>query len=316
MHDLTLAAVSKNHLIVSRTDMNHAPEIFKIDLMQKKYPLSQITNANKSIYDGITLSNIESRMIEATDGSQILTWIIYPPGFDAAKKYPAILYCQGGPQSAVSQFYSYRWNFQLMAAHGYVVIAPNRRGLPGFGTQWNEAISQDWGGQAIRDYLSASDSISKLPFIDKSRIAAVGPSFGGYSVYMLAGVHDNRFRTFISHAGVFNLKSMYNSTEEIWFTNWDLGGSWWQNPMPDTYSNGDPMNFIYRWNTPMLITTGEKDYRIPYTQSMEAFQILQLKNIKSRLIIFPDENHWILKHQNSLLFHREFYRWLKETMPE
>ncbi len=205
--------------------MNHAPELFYYDI--SKNNTVAITNINKDTYDKIRMCPVEKRMIKTTDQQQMLTWIVYPPDFDPTKKYPALLYCQGGPQSAVSQFYSYRWNFQLMASKGYIVIAPNRRGLPGFGTSWNEQISGDWGGQAMSDYLAAVDSMKKLPFIDASRIGAVGASYGGYSVYMLAGIHNNRFKTFIAHCGLFDLRSWYGSTEEMWFANWDIGGPYW-----------------------------------------------------------------------------------------
>lgn len=299
-------------MIATKADMNHAAEIVRINLSTRE--IQQITSVNTIAYGAIRTSRIDQVWVKTTDGKQMLTWVIYPPDFDTNKKYPALLYCQGGPQGALSQFYSFRWNFQLMAANGYVVIAPCRRGVSGFGHEWEEAISTDWGGQAIRDYLSAFDSISQWKFIDKNRCGVVGASYGGYSAFMLEGVNNGRFKSFIAHCGVFNLKSMYNSTEEIWFTNFDLGGPWWNKPMPRSYTESDPMNFIDKWNTPIMIITGEKDFRIPYTQSLEAFQICQLKGIKSRLLVFSDEGHWVLKPQDALLWQREFYRWLSETL--
>lgn len=301
-----------NWMIATKTDMNRAPEVVRINLTTGT--ILPVTGVNDEAYARIKPSRIDEVWVTTTDNKKMLTWVVYPPDFDPSKKYPALLYCQGGPQSPITQFYSFRWNFQLMAANGYMVIAPSRRGMPGFGVQWNEQISGDWGGQAMRDYLSAVDSITKWPFVDRNRIGAIGASFGGYSAFLLAGIHQGRFRTFIAHNGVFNLKSMYNATEEIWFTNHDLGGPWWQNPPPPSYETADPMKYVNNWNTPMLITVGQKDYRIPYVQGLEAFQVLQLKGIKSRLLVFPDEGHWILRPHNSILWQREFYRWLKETL--
>ncbi|MCS6916273.1 MAG: S9 family peptidase [Chitinophagales bacterium] len=301
-----------NWMIAVKTDMNRAAEVVRIDLTTGA--VLPVTSVNDEAYSRIKPSRIDEVWITTTDKKKMLTYVIYPPDFDSNKKYPALLYCQGGPQSPITQFYSFRWNFQLMAAHGYIVIAPSRRGMPGFGVAWNEQISGDWGGQAMHDYLSAVDSITKWRFVDKSRVGAIGASFGGYSAYLLAGIHQGRFKTFIAHNGVFNLKSMYNATEEIWFTNHDLGGAWWKSPPPQSYETADPMNYVNNWNTPMLLTAGQRDYRIPYVQSLEAFQVLQLKGIKSRLIVFPEEGHWILRPHNSILWQREFYRWLKETL--
>ncbi len=299
-------------MVVSKSDMNHANELARVNL--KSGEVVALTTVNKSAYDAISLSRIDKVWMKTTDGKKMLTWVIYPPGFDPSKKYPTLLYCQGGPQSAVSQFYSFRWNFQLMAANGYIVVAANRRGLPGFGTKWNEDISKDWGGQAIRDYLTAIDSASTWSFVDKTRLGAVGASYGGYAVYMLEGLGDGRFKSMISHCGLFDLTSWYASTEELWFANFDVGGPFWEQPQPKSYKESNPINFIDKWKTPIMIVEGERDYRVPYTQGLEAFQIAQLKGIKSRLLVFPDEGHWILKPQNSLLWHREFYRWLDETL--
>lgn len=308
----SMVGQSGNNMIVTRTDMNHAAEIFSVDLSSGA--MTQLTFTNKKAYDGISIGKIEQRWITTTDKKKMLTWVIYPPGFDSTKKYPALLYCQGGPQSTVSQFYSFRWNFQLMAANGYIVIAPCRRGMPGFGTQWNAEISKDWGGQAMQDYMSASDSISKLSFIDKSRIGCIGASYGGYSVYMLAGIANGRYKTYIAHCGLFDLESWYLTTEEMWFANWDIGGAFWQKYKPESYEKYDPKNFVQNWNTPIMIIEGEQDFRVPVTQGQEAFQAAQLKGIKSRLVYFPDEGHWIMQPQDGMLWQKEFYRWLKETL--
>lgn len=302
-------------MIVTRTDMNHAADLFAIDLKTGK--MKQLTTVNKEIYGSIKLSQVERRMVKTTDGKEMLSWVIYPPDFDPKKKYPTLLYCQGGPQSALSQFYSFRWNFQLMAANGYIIVAPNRRGMPGHGVAWNEAISKDWGGLVMGDYLAAIDDIAKEPYVDKERLGAIGASYGGYSVFYLAGIHNKRFKSFIAHDGVFNLKSMYGTTEELWFTNWDAGGAYWEEnnkAAQKTYSQFDPSNLVNNWDTPMLIIQGGKDYRVPIGQGLEAFQAAQLHGIKSRLLYFPDENHWVLNPQNSVIWHTEFFKWLKETL--
>ena len=302
-------------LIVTRQDMNHATEIFAYDLKSESF--TQLSHANDEVYDSIKLSKIEKRMMPTTDGKEMLTWVIYPPEFDPAKKYPTLLYAQGGPQGALSQFYSFRWNFQLMAAHGYIVVAPNRRGMPGHGVEWNEEISKDWGGQVMDDYLTAIDEMAKEPFVDENRLGAVGASYGGYSVYYLAGIHQNRFKTFISHDGVFDFRSMYGTTEELFFVNWDIGGPYWDKnnaAARKSYEQFNPVNLVQNWNTPMLIFQGGKDYRVPIGQSLGAFQALQLQGIKSKLVFFPDENHWVLNGQNAQIWHAEFYKWLKETL--
>jgi dipeptidyl aminopeptidase/acylaminoacyl peptidase len=306
---------STNTLVVSRTDMNHATELYTVDLTSGV--MKQLTHVNDKIYGSIELSNIEKRMIKTTDDKNMVTWIIYPPNFDDKKKYPTLLYCQGGPQGALSQFYSFRWNFQIMAAQGYIVVAPNRRGMPGHGVEWNEQISMDYGGQNMRDYLSAIDALTKESFVDRERLGAVGASYGGYSVFYLAGIHNNRFKTFISHDGMFNLRSMYGTTEELFFVNYDLGGPYWEKgntAAQNTYLNFNPINMVDRWNTPILIFQGGKDYRVPLSQGLEAFQAAQLQGIKSRLIYLPNENHWVLSAQNGLVWQREFFRWLEETL--
>ncbi|WP_029036872.1 S9 family peptidase [Salinimicrobium xinjiangense] len=301
-----------NTMVVTRTDMNHAAEIYTVDL--KNGRMSQLTQVNDEFYSGIKLSKVEKRMVPTTDGKEMLTWVIYPPDFDASKKYPALLYLQGGPQSPLSQFYSFRWNFQLMAANGYIVVAPNRRGMPGYGVEWNEQISGDWGGQNIRDYLSAIDEISEEPFVDKERIGAVGASYGGYSVFFLAGMHNDRFKTFIAHDGIFNTRSMYGTTEELFFVNKDLGGAYWETPTPKAYTEFNPINFVDKWDTPIMIVQGGTDFRVPIGQGLEAFQAAQLRGIKSKLLYFPMENHWILTAQNAIVWQREFFKWLEETL--
>jgi dipeptidyl aminopeptidase/acylaminoacyl peptidase len=310
-----IVAFSGNAVIVTRTDMNHAAEIFSYDL--KKNSWKQLTNVNTEIYASLSLSKTEKRYITTTDGKKMLVWVILPPNFDATKKYPTLLYCQGGPQSALTQFYSFRWNFQLMAAKGYIVVAPNRRGMPGHGVEWNEQISKDWGGQVMDDYLSAIDEVAKESYVDTARLGCVGASYGGYSVFYLAGIHNNRFKTFIAHDGVFNTQSMFGTTEEVFFANWDFGGAYWEkdNAMAQkTYTTFNPINLVQKWNTPILIIQGGKDFRVPIGQGQEAFQAAQLRGIKSRFLYFPEENHWVLKPQNAQVWQQEFFKWLKETL--
>lgn len=301
-----------NEMIVSRCDMNHASELYAVNLGNGD--MRQLTHENDNVYNTIKLSKTELKKVRTSDNRMMGVWVIYPPDFDPAKKYPTLLYCQGGPQSALSQFYSFRWNFQLMAANGYIVVAPNRRGMPGWGVKWNEEISKDWGGQPMHDYLSAIDAISQESYVDVSRLGCVGASYGGYSVFMLAGMHGNRFKSFIAHDGLFDLKSWYGTTEELWFANWDIGGSYWQKPIPKGYEKFNPSNFVDRWNTPIMIVQGGTDYRVPIEQGLEAFQAAQLKGIKSKLLYFPNENHWVLHAQNGIVWQREFFKWLQETL--
>lgn len=312
IHNYTSLAYTNGKLVAGKQSMNHPTDIYLVDI--KKGTDEQLTDVNKEIYANLKTGKIEKRWVTTTDGKKELVWVIYPPDFDEKKKYPALLYCQGGPQSAVSQFFSYRWNFQLMAANDYIIIAPNRRGLPGFGQDWNDEISGDWGGQPMRDYLSAVDEIKKEPYIDEERIGAVGASYGGYSVYYLAGIHENRFKCFVSHCGLYNLESWYGTTEELFFANKDIGGPYFSSLVPRSYKQYSPHKLAGNWDTPMLIFHGEKDYRVPVTQGMEAFQVLQLKRIDSRLILFPDENHWVLSPQNGVLWHREYYAWLDKHL--
>ena len=301
-----------NTAIVSRTDMNHATELFSVNLENGK--MKALTHANDAVYSQIKMSDTKLRMVKTTDGKEMGVWVVYPPDFNPAKKYPTILYCQGGPQSALSQFYSVRWNFQLMAANGYIIVAPNRRGMPGWGTAWNEAISKDWGGMPMLDYLAAIDDVSKESYVDKNRVGCVGASYGGYSVYMLAGIHNNRFKSFIAHNGLFDMKSWYGTTEELWFANWDLGGNYWNKPTSKSYEQFNPSNYIDKWNTPMMVIQGGIDFRVPIGQGLQAYQAAQLKGIKSKLLYIPNENHWVLHAHNGLVWQREFFKWLKETL--
>ncbi len=306
---------SSNTLVVSRADMNHASELYTVDLSNGS--MTQLTHVNDEAYANITPAKTERRFVKTVDGKDMLVWVVYPPNFDKTKKYPALLYCQGGPQSPLTQFYSFRWNLSLMAANGYIVVAPNRRGMPGHGTRWNEQISKDHGGIVMQDYLSAIDAVSKEPFIDKKRLGCVGASYGGYSVFMLAGMHNNRFKTFIAHDGIFDFRSMYGTTEEIWFPDWDYGGAYWDTKnaaAQKSYTKFNPSNFAGKWNTPMLIFHGAKDYRVPLEQGLQAFQALQLRSIKSKLVIMTEENHWVLHAQNAQVWQKEFYNWLKETL--
>ena len=293
-------------LVAARRSMSSPNEIYRVD--SESGEAQQITFANREILAGVELGRVEKRMVEATDGTDILTWVIYPPGFDPSRSYPALLYAQGGPQGTVSQFFSYRWNFQLMAAHGYIVVAPNRRGVPSFGQEWKEQISGDWGGQAMQDLLSAIDDVAAEPYVDESRLGAIGASFGGYTVYWLAGNHEGRFSTLVAHAGVFNLESMYGATEEMFFVNFDLGGAYWDGS--ESYEKFSPHKFVQNWDTPILVIHGEKDFRVPIGEGMQAFAAAQLRGIESRFLYFPQEGHWILSPQNGILWHRVFFDWL------
>ncbi|NAW51593.1 prolyl oligopeptidase family serine peptidase [Elizabethkingia argentiflava] len=302
----------KSDLLVSRTDFNHSEELFKVSI--KTGDFSPITHINRDKYASITPSKSDLKMVKTSDGKEMGVWFIYPPNFNPHKKYPTLLYCQGGPQSAVTQFFSSRWNMALMAAQGYIVVAPNRRGMPGWGVEWNAAISKDWGGQPIRDYLSAADFAKTLPYVDGNRMGAVGASYGGYSVFMLAGMHENRFKTFIAHDGLFDMKSWYGTTEELWFANYELGGSYWENPNAPSYTTFNPSNYINKWNKPIMIVQGGLDFRVPYEQGQQAFQAAKLKGLKVKMLYFPNENHWVLHPQNALVWQREFFEWLKETL--
>ena len=314
--DYTLVDVDsrQNKLLTKKQSMSMADDIFFVDI--KKGTSHQLTNINESIYNKLTFGEVKERWVKTVDGKQELCWVIYPPHFDKNKKYPTLLFCEGGPQSPVSQFWSYRWNFQIMAANDYIIIAPNRRGLPGFGYEWLTQISGDYTGLCMKDYLSAIDDICKEPYVDKDRLGCVGASFGGYSVYWLAGNHDKRFKCFIAHDGIFNTQQQYLETEEMWFPNWDMGSAPWVKPggeMQKVYSES-PHMFVDKWDTPILCIHGQKDFRIEYTQAESAFNAARLCGIPAQLLLFPDENHWVLKPQNAILWQRTFFRWLDKWL--
>lgn len=313
-HDFQEIKRSEDGFLAKKMSMSMASELFNVNDYGKE---KQLTFTNQHIYDNIEFGKVVPRWVNTTDNKKMLVWLILPPKFDATKKYPAILYCQGGPQSPVSQFFSYRWNFQLMAANGYVVIAPNRRGLPGFGSEWNSQISGDYGGQNMKDYMSAVEQCKTEPFIDENRIGAVGASYGGFSVFWLAGHNDNKtFKAFIAHCGMFNLESQYAATEETFFVNHDFGGPYWDknNKIAQRTYENSPHRFVQKWNAPILIITGGYDYRIPYTESLQAFNAAQLCGVESKLLFFPEESHFVLKPQNSILWQREFKAWLDKYL--
>lgn len=312
-HDYTSFSLASDFIVAEKMSMSMATELFRVD--PENGLEMQLSELNNDKYENLRLGRVEERWVKTTDNKQMLVWVIFPPDFDPAKKYPALLYCQGGPQSAVSQFFSYRWNLQLMAANDYIIVAPNRRGLPTFGSAWNDQISGDYGGQNMRDYISAIDELKKEPYIDENRLGAVGASYGGYSVFYLAGHHEGRFKAFISHCGIYNLESMYASTEEVFFVNHDLGGPYWDKPKPISYSFSPHLS-VDKWDTPIMIIAGENDFRIPYTESLQAFNAAQLRGIPSKLLVFPDETHFILKPQNSILWQREFFGWLDKYLKD
>ncbi|MFA6127998.1 MAG: S9 family peptidase [Bacteroidales bacterium] len=316
IHDYSLVLPTGSKLIAVRKSMSKPDEIFKVDPSTGE--AGELSFVNKQLLDQLAMGQVESRWVNTTDQKQMKVWIIYPPGFDPSRKYPALLYCGGGPQSTVSQFWSYRWNFQMMAAKGYIIVAPNRRGLPGFGQEWLEQISGDYGGQNMLDYLSAIDTVATEPYVDKNRLGAVGASYGGFSVYWLAGHHNGRFKAFIAHDGMFNLEANYLETEEMWFVNWDLGGPYWDstNLVAQKSYASSPHRFVDKWDTPILVIHGEKDFRISYTEGMQAFNAARLRNIPARLLLFPEENHWVLSAQNGILWQREFFGWLDKYLKE
>ena len=305
----SLTWARNRRLIVTRQSMRSATEIFSVDV--RRGLAARISHENDHIFSQLKNIKVDARVVKTTDGMDMLTWVVFPPDFDETKKYPTILFCEGGPQSMVSQFWSYRWNFRIMAAQGYIVVAPNRRGLPGFGKKWLEDISGDYGGQCMKDLLSAIDDISKEPYVDKDRLGCVGASFGGYSVYWLAGHHDGRFKCFIAHDGIFNLEQQFLETEEMWFPQWDLGGPYWEkNKVTESTYATSPHLFADKWDTPILCIHGEKDYRILYSQAVSAFQAARLRGVPAELLLFPDENHWVLKPQNGVLWQRTYFNWL------
>lgn len=308
-HDLNAFTMGGGKLVAERTTLSSPTELFAVNLSDGT--LTQLTNTNAEIYDNIKMGEVRERMVKTTDNKEMLTWVILPPDFDSTKSYPVLLYCQGGPQSVVSQRWSYRWNYQLMAAQGYIVVAPNRRGLPSFGQEWLDQISGDYSGQNIRDYLSAIDDVAREPWADENRMGCVGASYGGYSVYFLAGNHNKRFKAFIAHCGMFNFESMYCGTEELWFPNNDLGGPYWSDsPVAKRSYANSPHKFVKNWDTPILIFSGLNDFRIPYTENLQAYTAAQLMGVPARLVAFENEAHQVFKPQNSLVWQREFFGWL------
>ncbi|MFA7274311.1 MAG: S9 family peptidase [Crocinitomicaceae bacterium] len=305
-------SLSGETIILGLQSMLSPTDLYSFVIKTKK--LENLTHANQAELASVSIPSVQERWIKTSDGKEMLTWVVLPPNFDATKKYPTLLYCQGGPQSMVSQFFSYRWNLMLMASQGYIVVAPNRRGLPGFGQEWNDAISKDWGGQPMRDYLAAIDEVSKESYVDKDKMGAIGASYGGYSVYYLAGIHENRFKTFVAHCGLFNLESWYGTTEELFFANYDIGGPYWDPANKALYEKNSPHNLVQNWNTPIMVIHGGMDFRVPESEGMQAFQAAQLKGLKSRYLYFPTEGHWVQKPQNGLLWQREFFKWLAEDL--
>ncbi|HMX40981.1 MAG TPA: S9 family peptidase, partial [Saprospiraceae bacterium] len=306
-HDYHSLKGAGSEIVATRTTMTQPPEVFAVNTQTGT--ARQISQVNTELWGKIAKPKVERRTVVTFDGKEMNVWLILPPDLDRSKKHPAIVYCQGGPQSALSQGFSYRWNFSLMASKGYVVVAPCRRGMPGIGTAWNDAITGHWG-DAMKDYLAATDAAAKEPFVDAQRMGAVGASFGGYAVYWLAGNHQKRFKTFISHCGLFNLESFYGTTEELWFPHHDFEGAYWQTPTPRMYQQDSPHRFAQNWDTPILVIHNELDFRVPFSEGMQAFQVAQLKGIPSRFLSFPDEGHWMSKPQNSLLWQYTFFDWL------
>jgi dipeptidyl aminopeptidase/acylaminoacyl peptidase len=309
VHDLGPINLKSGVLISELFSMSMAPEISRIDV--KTGEVKQISFMNKYIYDNIRMGKVEEKYIKTKDKQDLQMWVIYPPDFNPAKKYPALLFCEGGPQSALDQFWSYRWNMQMIAAKGYIIYAPNRRGVSGFGQAWKEQISGDYGGKNMQDYLDATDAMAKEPFVDANRLGAIGASYGGFSIYYLAGIHQGRFKAFVAHCGVFDFESEYGSTEELWFPDKDYGGPYWDNKPSYKFS---PHLMVNKWTTPILIITGQNDFRIPYTQSMEAFTAAQMHGIPSKLLFFEDECHWVTKPQDAIVWQREFFEWLDKYL--
>jgi len=314
IHNYQSVTTAGEKLLAQKVSMSQPAELYLVDAITGKD--EALTTVNKGILDQLTFGKVEERWMETTDGKKMHTWVIYPPHFDPNKKYPTLLYNQGGPQGTVSQFWSYRWNFQMMAANDYIIVAPNRRGLPGFGQEWNEQISKDYGGQNIKDLLTAIDEMAKEPFVDETKLGAVGASYGGFSVMYLAGNHEKRFKAFIAHDGIFNFEHMYTSTEEMWFVDFDYGGAYWDktNAAAQRSYEFSPHKFAQNWDTPILIVQGEKDYRVPSEQGMAAFNAAILRDVPAQMLYFPEENHWVLQPQNGILWQRVFFNWLDKYL--
>ncbi len=313
-HDYHSIAIAGNLLIGDKVSITKPSEIYTIDPTSGKE--EEISFINKEILDQLTMPTVEQRWVKSTDGKMVFNWVILPPNFDKTKKYPTLLYCEGGPQSAVSQFWSYRWNFAIMASNGYVVVAPSRRGTLTFGQAWTDQISKDHGGQEMKDLLSSIDEVSKEAWVDREHLGAIGASYGGQTIFWLAGNHHKRFKAFIAHCGVFNTEMEYLTTDEMFFDNWENGGAPWEtdNKVAMHSYAQSPLKFVKNWDTPILVIHGGKDFRIPYTQGMAAFNTAQMMGIPSKFLFFPDENHWVLKPQNGILWQREFKGWLDKWL--
>jgi len=314
LYDYRSVALAGEKLIASRNSMSMPTELYAVNIADGQ--AKQITFTNQELLDQLTMGKVEERWMKTHDGKDMLTIIIYPPHFDPNKKYPALLYCKGGPQGPLSQNFHYRWNYQIMAANDYIIVAPNRRGVSGFGQAWQEQISGDYHGKSMQDYLTAIDVMAKEPFIDESRLGAVGASAGGYAVFYLAGIHEGRFSAFIAHDGIFNEEAQYLETEEMWFENWDKGGAFWEKDNKvamEAYAHS-PHKFVHKWDTPILIIHGELDYRVVYTQGMTAFNGAILNDVPAQYLHFPDENHWVLQPQNGILWQRTFFAWLDKWL--
>jgi dipeptidyl aminopeptidase/acylaminoacyl peptidase len=314
VHNYQSSVPVGDKLLAQKVSMSQPAELYLVDAISGKD--EALTTVNKGILDQLTMGKVEKRWMETTDGKQMAVWVIYPPHFDPNKNYPTLLYNQGGPQGTVSQFWSYRWNFQMMAANDYIIVAPNRRGLPGFGQEWNEQISKDYGGQNIKDLLTAIDEMAKEPFVDETKLGAVGASYGGFSVMYLAGTHNKRFSAFIAHDGIFNFEHMYTSTEEMWFVNFDYGGAYWDktNAAAQRSYSFSPHKYVQNWDTPILIVQGEKDFRVPPEQGMAAFNAAIMRGVPAQMLYLPEENHWVLQPQNGILWQRVFFNWLDKYL--
>ena len=315
-HDYHSVALAGDALIGTKVSMIKPQEIYKIN--KETGEEKELSFENKPILDQLTMPKVEKRWIKTTDGKDMLTWVLFPPHFDPAKKYPALLYCEGGPQSSLSQYWSYRWNMAIMASHGYVVVAPNRRGVLTMGQEWTDQVSKDNGGQEMHDLLAAIDEVKKEPYVDENRLGAVGPSYGGFSVYWLAGHHEGRFKTFIAHCGVFNSEMQYMATEETFFDHWEKGGAPWEkeNPAAMKSFGSSPHHFVKNWDTPILVIHGANDFRVPQFQGITAFNSAQLLGIPSKFLYFPEETHWVVSPQNGILWQRTFFEWLDTYLKE
>ncbi|MFV0345642.1 MAG: S9 family peptidase [Bacteroidales bacterium] len=316
MHNYKQVLDAGDKLLTLRMSMSQPTEVYVVD--KSSGEAKNVSKVNEPLLSQLKMGEVKERIVETTDGKDMQVWVIYPPDFDPTKKYPTLLYCQGGPQGTISQNWSYRWNFQLMAANGYIIVAPNRRGLPGFGMEWLEQISKDYGGQNIKDYISAIDDVAKEDYVDENRLGAIGASYGGYSVYYLAGQYPDKFKALVSHCGMFNFEQMYSTTEEMWFVNWDLGGAYWDkdNAIAQRSYDFSPHKFVQNWKSPILVIHGDKDFRIPYTQGMGAFNSAVMQGVPAKFLYYPDECHWVLEPQNGILWHRVFFDWLDQWLKD